>query len=625
MANNLIQIKRSATNATVPTLANGELAFTGNGNILYIGKPDGTGNLRIGGEQVPGVLTNGQALVANSTGFIDAVKTTTLTVRSISANGTTSPGAGYLLSVDGGGNTYWLPQSSVSINTAAQFSWSNTHAFTAGIASSNTTTGTIVITGGLGVSGRINTGDLAAGNDSVYSTLTGTALTTTNVFATGTVNGAIIGVGTQFFANTTQVVLSQGMKLSANGALGSANQVLRTDAGGTAYWADDTGDISGVTAGNGLTGGGTTGDVTLNVGAGNGITVAADSVSVDGANGISVTADGVNVLAGTDSGLVSNASGVFVVAGSGLVSNSTGLHVGQANGITVAADTIGIDAADGTLTVDTNGVAVNTNLSITSLQTSGDVTINGNTNLGNATTDVVVYTARVASGINPSANITYNLGTTDLRWGEIYTQNVHSVTGNFTGTLSVGGDILVTGNLVTQNVSSLEVADPLIYLAGNNYASDVIDIGFMGNYYDGSNNRHAGLIRHADDKEFYLFHRYLLEGDDNIVHVDWANTDFTLATLNAFIDTGALQANSTSFNVAANSTVAVTITANTLTLTTALAATDGGTGQDTYTAGDLLVASNTSYLSKLALGTDGYVLQSNGTAVVYGTLDGGTF
>lgn len=563
MANNLIQIKRSATNATVPTLANGELAFTGNGNILYIGKPDGTGNLRIGGEQVPGVLTNGQALVANSTGFIDAVKTTTLTVQSISANGTTSPGAGYLLSVDSGGNTYWLPQSSVSINTAAQFSWSNTHSFTAGIASSNTTTGTIVITGGLGVSGRINTGDLAAGNDSVYSTLTGTTLTTTNVFATDTVNGAIIGVGTQFFANTTQVVLSQGMKLSANGALGSANQVLRTDAAGTAYWSDDAGDISEVAAGDGLTGGGTSGTVTLNI--------------------------------------------------------------GQGNGITVSADAISVDAADGTLTVDTNGVAVNTNLSITSLQTSGDVTVNGNTNLGNATTDVVVYTARVASGINPSANITYNLGTAGLRWGEIYAQNVHSVTGTFTGTLSVGGDILVTGNLVTQNVSSLEVADPLIYLAANNYASDVIDIGFMGNYYDGATNRHAGLIRHADDKEFYLFHRYLLEGDDNVIHVDWANTDFTLATLNAFIDTGALQANSTSFNVAANSTVAVTITANTLTLTTALAATDGGTGQDTYTAGDLLVASNTSYLSKLALGTDGYVLQSNGTAVVYGTLDGGTF
>jgi hypothetical protein len=30
-------------------------------------------------------------------------------------------------------------------------------------------------------------------------------------------------------------------------------------------------------------------------------------------------------------------------------------------------------------------------------------------------------------------------------------------------------------------------------------------------------------------------------------------------------------------------------------------------------------------MTNLAVGTDGYVLQSNGSTVVYGTLDGGTF
>jgi len=51
----------------------------------------------------------------------------------------------------------------------------------------------------------------------------------------------------------------------------------------------------------------------------------------------------------------------------------------------------------------------------------------------------------------------------------------------------------------------------------------------------------------------------------------------------------------------------------------------GGTGQSSFTTGDVLYASGSNTLAKLALGASGKILQSNGSNVAYGDIDGGTY
>jgi len=97
--------------------------------------------------------------------------------------------------------------------------------------------------------------------------------------------------------------------------------------------------------------------------------------------------------------------------------------------------------------------------------------------------------------------------------------------------LTVQGDLVVNGNTTTINVSTLEVEDALIRLAANNTTSDTVDIGFVGNYFDGVDVKLTGLFRDSTSEEWYLFDVYRdADIDDNIIDVS-ANT-FSKGILN---------------------------------------------------------------------------------------------
>ncbi len=73
-----IQIKRSTNTATPTTLEFGELAWSGNGDVVYIG--NGSAVVAVAGRRVTGTLTANQAIVVDSNSFIDEIKTGGLTL-----------------------------------------------------------------------------------------------------------------------------------------------------------------------------------------------------------------------------------------------------------------------------------------------------------------------------------------------------------------------------------------------------------------------------------------------------------------------------------------------------------------------------------------------------------------
>lgn len=558
---NLIQIKRSLTNATPVGLSNGELAFTANGDVLFIGSPNGS-IVAIGGLRTPGVLTANQALVANTTSGIDQIIVANLAPTQIYANG--GFGSNGQLLTSNGSSLFWqtLPPGVVGGNTQIQFNDSGdlgaNSNFTFNQSTTTLTVGTSTInsTSFNGIANNaLNLGGLPAAD---YQTNAGLAANVATLTANNSTN--LNGEPGSFYTNATN--LATGTTPTARLGSGTAN--AQTFLSGDQSYKTA---VTSISSGDGLTGG---------------------PISTTGT---------LSVLAGD--GIVSNTAGTFVNAGTGVTVNSTGVHIGQA-------------------------------VATTSSVTFDSISITGNTTLGDSTSDRVSFNAAVNTDFMPAANVTHSLGNTTVRWSQIHVGNVHSVTGYFDGSVQIAGNLTVTGNVTTVNVNDLVVNEPLIQLAKSNDTSDLVDIGFIGHYSDdaGVTKRHTGLFRDASAGGVYkLFANSADPALDaaNTVTVNTTAVGFTLATFESFLVSSGLNTNATSVAITANSTVNVTITANTLTLSTPLSGTSGGTGLNTTTNNAILVGNATNGYTQLTLGAAGRVLQSNGTALVYDILDGGTF
>ena len=139
-----------------------------------------------------------------------------------------------------------------------------------------------------------------------------------------------------------------------------------------------------------------------------------------------------------------------------------------------------------------------------------------------------------------TANITADLAYTQANAAaEIANTKLSISGGTITGNLSIIGGLTVAGNTYRIDANTIIVNDPLIYLAGNNYVSDIVDIGFVANYNNGAcSTVHTGFFRDATTKEYYVFEGYDKEPNPN--HIDTAGNNFTISMLNASLRTSNL-------------------------------------------------------------------------------------
>jgi hypothetical protein len=266
-------------------------------------------------------------------------------------------------------------------------------------------------------------------------------------------------------------------------------------------------------------------------------------------------------LSPIDLGLNGDATGNVSVDGSANVTLTVELtNTGVTTGTYGGSSNIAIFTVDedGRITSASN-VAVSSELSIAA---------DNGTNTVSLLTDTLTISG--GDGINTSISAADTI-TIDVDNTVIRTSGDQTITGDFT----INGNLLVQGNTTTYDVESYTVNDPIILLANNN-TGNAVDIGFVGHYVEDANTKHTGLVKNVASNTYYLFDNYEPHIQED--HV--------------------LDINDPSFQVA---NLVVNLVGGTVSgLDTAISVSDGGTGQNTFTTGSIIIGNGTGGLLELA-------------------------
>ena len=277
-----------------------------------------------------------------------------------------------------------------------------------------------------------------------------------------------------------------------------------------------------------------------------------------------------------------NGSGDVVLNAS--LNSVPGLTAGYYGGSTASSSTIPV------VQVAANGRIMSiANTTVTSSFNISDGTTSSQIQSGN--TFFHLGTKGVVTAVSQNT-VTFSTDNTVLRSNttSVGPQTINTLL-TIANDLTVTGNLNVVGNTTTFRTNEYIIDDPMIYLAANNYYSDIVPIGFAANYYGDSDERHTGMFRDPSNKQYYIFDNYIPELSGNN-QIDRANSSFHVATLVANVISSNIQSSQIYSSTFKNGTISG--------LTSSLVVSDGGTGQTTFNNGQVIVGSGTGGLQQLA-------------------------